>query len=280
MHSAGLSAAAAEAKMKALESRLEGHIKLDQGQKTQQGFGAASAQDFQAMMSALVKNQMAAGSMTLFANDPSKAANAISGSSNMLNMGMLTMLKNIAAQNGNSSNFNGLWSMPPTMNSGMIKSRPFDLAHFPVKGKVSSHFSDMSQGHAGRSHPISGHKHSHMGVDIAARQGAPIQSPWAGQVAYVGNIKGMGSQSVIVAHPQTVQPDGKILYSVFGHNDKATVNPGDFLSKGETLGQVGSKGHSTGPHLHWETRWADPKIDPRDLFKASASIAKDPLSFA
>ena len=143
----------------------------------------------------------------------------------------------------------------------------------PVKGEISSEY-----GH--RHHPISGHDHFHSGVDIAAPRGTVIRSPWAGTVVHVGNVKGFGNNTVIVAHENQVQPDGKIIYSVFGHNDKALVQVGEKISAGEVFATVGSEGNSTGPHLHWETRVAAPGIQGTSIFSHQLSHTVDPMSFA
>ena len=142
----------------------------------------------------------------------------------------------------------------------------------PVKGEVSSEY-----GH--RHHPISGHDHFHSGVDIAAKKGTVIRSPWAGTVIHVGYVQGFGNNTVVVAHENQVQSDGKIVYSVFGHNDKALVHQGEQIKAGEIFATVGSEGNSTGPHLHWETRIAAPGIYGTDIFKQEISHTVDPMSF-
>jgi murein DD-endopeptidase MepM/ murein hydrolase activator NlpD len=143
----------------------------------------------------------------------------------------------------------------------------------PVKGQVSSEY-----GH--RHHPISGHDHFHSGVDIAAKKGTVIRAPWAGKVVHVGYVQGFGNNTVVVAHENQIQADGKIIYSVFGHNDKALVHAGEQIRAGEIFATVGSEGNSTGPHLHWETRIAPPGVQGTDIFKQEISQTVDPMSFA
>lgn len=143
----------------------------------------------------------------------------------------------------------------------------------PVQGKISSEY-----GH--REHPISGHDHFHSGVDIAAPRGTPIRMPWEGEVVYVGNVQGFGKNTVIVAHENQAQADGKIIYSVFGHNDNVFVSKGQHLGQGEILGTVGSEGNSTGPHLHWETRVAEPGLSGTTVFNKHLSMTVNPMNFA
>jgi hypothetical protein len=143
----------------------------------------------------------------------------------------------------------------------------------PVKGEVSSEY-----GH--RHHPISGHHHFHTGVDIAAQKGTVIRSPWEGRIVHVGYVQGFGNNTVVVAHENQIQPDGKIIYSVFGHNDKALVHKGEYIKAGEIFATVGSEGNSTGPHLHWETRIAPAGVEGTDIFKKEISHTVDPMTFA
>ena len=54
--------------------------------------------------------------------------------------------------------------------------------------------------------------------------------------------------------------NGKI--SIYGHLSKVVVEPGQYLTKGQYIGNVGSTGYSTGPHLHFELRKDGVKYDP------------------
>ncbi len=145
-------------------------------------------------------------------------------------------------------------------------------ADLPVDGRISSHYGD-------RTHPVNGHHHFHSGVDIAAPLGSAIKAPWEGKVVYVGNVSGFGANTVIMAHPETAQKDGKIVYSIFGHNHSVNVAAGDIVAKGDSFATVGSEGRSTGPHLHWETRLAEPGLQGKDIFKEQISMTVNPLKF-
>lgn len=84
----------------------------------------------------------------------------------------------------------------------------------------------------------------HNGLDLAANMGDPIRAAKAGTVITAGEITGYG-QTVILQHP-----DGtKTLY---GHASRLLVKAGQAVKQGETIALVGSTGHSTGPHLHFE----------------------------
>jgi len=149
---------------------------------------------------------------------------------------------------------------------------PTELANFPVQGRVSSHYGE-------RVHPLTGETDFHNGVDIAAKAGDAIRSPWEGRVVFVGEAEGFGANTVVIEHRGTMQPDGQVMYSIFGHNKDVYVKYGDEIRKGEVFGTVGSDGHSTGPHLHWETRKAFPGLVGKAIFQDQLSMAIDPLKF-
>lgn len=159
---------------------------------------------------------------------------------------------------------------PAAMMASQINS---SSALIPVQGRISSEY-----GH--RHHPIGGQNHFHSGVDIAAPRGTAIRMPWDGEVVYSGYVQGFGPNTVIVAHENQLQADGKIVYSVFGHNDNVFVSKGQSLKQGEILGTVGSEGNSTGPHLHWETRIAEPGLTGTEVFNKQISMTVDPMTFA
>lgn len=274
----------AEARMQQIENRIGAKIEIATRRKSRKettGTSSVEENSFEATLSAMLNNQMLVSGFGDKKDDDSLLGGS---SSNMLNMGMLGMLQKMqssrAYNNYDMDLSNGLFSK--LANNGVENARfnPVKSATLPVQGRVSSQFSNMHAGDHGRLDPVSGHRHSHMGVDIAAAKGSPIESPWSGQVTYVGKVDGFGKGTVIVAHPETRQPDGKILYSVFGHNDQVFVKPGDQIGKGQVFATVGSDGHSTGPHLHWETRWAQPNVRGKDIFKSEIAMAVDPLSFA
>lgn len=85
----------------------------------------------------------------------------------------------------------------------------------------------------------------HEGIDIAAPTGRPIGSAAAGTVIVAGWSGGYGNL-VVVSH-------GSIA-TAYGHMSQISVSNGQQVSRGTVLGAVGSTGHSTGPHLHFEVR--------------------------
>lgn len=86
----------------------------------------------------------------------------------------------------------------------------------------------------------------HKGIDLAAPIGTDIKAPKAGTVISSGPATGFG-QWVRIRHA-----DGKI--TVYGHINRSFVKVGQKVNAGDVIAEVGNRGQSTGPHLHFEVR--------------------------
>lgn len=84
----------------------------------------------------------------------------------------------------------------------------------------------------------------HQGIDLAATTGTPIYAASAGKIIHSGWESGYGN-SVVIDH-------GEGRLTRYGHCAKVLIKPGVRVQKGQLIAQVGSTGHSTGPHLHFE----------------------------
>jgi murein DD-endopeptidase MepM/ murein hydrolase activator NlpD len=89
----------------------------------------------------------------------------------------------------------------------------------------------------------------HKGVDFGASYGAPIRAVGDGVVVGTGYQSGESGygQITIIRHSNG-------YYSAYAHQSSMVVHEGDHVTAGELIGYVGSTGHSTGPHLHFEIR--------------------------
>lgn len=93
--------------------------------------------------------------------------------------------------------------------------------------------------------PVSqGFGNGHMGIDIAAPMGSPILAAADGVVINAGPASGFGLW-IRIRHN-----DGTI--TTYGHNDVNFVSVGQRVTVGQRIGNVGNRGNSTGPHLHFE----------------------------
>ncbi|WP_307834349.1 M23 family metallopeptidase [Paractinoplanes lichenicola] len=84
----------------------------------------------------------------------------------------------------------------------------------------------------------------HAGVDIAGPDGSPILAAGAGVVVRAGAAQGYGN-AVLIDH-------GNGYLTHYGHMSAIAVHEGQRVEAGEQIGDEGSTGHSTGPHLHFE----------------------------
>ncbi len=95
----------------------------------------------------------------------------------------------------------------------------------------------------------------HAGIDLAAPAGTPVRAAAAGRVVGVERFRVRGL-AVILVH-------GAGVCAIYQHLRRALVGPGERVAAGERLGEVGTSGLSTGPHLHLEVRLLGVPQDPR-----------------
>lgn len=112
----------------------------------------------------------------------------------------------------------------------------------------------MSSGFGLRTHPIYGGLRAHKGVDLPAPTGTPIRATADGVVGKAERFGGYGLY-VQLEH-------GAALETRYGHMSRIAVAEGQRVHKGDVIGYVGSTGHSTGPHLHYEVRLAGTAVNP------------------
>ena len=126
-----------------------------------------------------------------------------------------------------------------------IKSKIGFIA--PIKGRISSTF--------GWRNPTSVTvPRYHTGIDIAAKEGTIIKSATNGKVIMTSSQGDYGN------HYQIQTQDIIIVYA---HCKKLYLKEGDMVKQGQEIAEVGSTGNSTGPHLHFEIRKGEQKIDPQ-----------------
>ncbi len=94
----------------------------------------------------------------------------------------------------------------------------------------------------------------HHGIDLAGNLGDYIMSSNYGRVVFTGKNGGYGLM-IIISHANNI-------LSIYGHLSKILVKRKQFVKRGEVIGEIGSTGRSTGPHLHFEIRKNNRSIDP------------------
>jgi murein DD-endopeptidase MepM/ murein hydrolase activator NlpD len=120
-----------------------------------------------------------------------------------------------------------------------LGSAPWGQIQWPIIGKVSS-------GYGMRIHPIFGDYRMHTGIDIDGYSGEPIHACAKGVVVYAGWLSGYGN-CVIIQHDLTHS-------SLYAHQRSYFVKVDQEVKMGEVIGEVGTTGWSTDPHLHFEIR--------------------------
>ncbi len=119
---------------------------------------------------------------------------------------------------------------------------------YPVQGRITSPFGM-------RFHPILHRWKLHDGTDFGGGCGTPIRAVASGVVSERYYNRGYGNR-LMIDHGRI---NGAYITSGYNHAIRYTVSPGQQVSKGQTIGYVGSTGYSTGCHLHFMI-WRNGKV--------------------
>jgi hypothetical protein len=112
----------------------------------------------------------------------------------------------------------------------------------------------ISSGFGSRTDPFQKVFKKHNGIDLPAATGAPVYATKDGKVIAAGEMGNAGN-AVIIDHGGNVE-------TRYYHLSKIHVKNGKKVSQGDLIGEVGSTGKSTGPHLHYEIRVRSNPVDP------------------
>ena len=130
----------------------------------------------------------------------------------------------------------------------------------PVVGEV-----EFTSGFGVRSDPFLGRPAMHTGLDFRAATGDPVRATASGKVVSSGSAGGYG-RMVEIDH-------GNGLSTRYGHLSEINAKVGDQIKIGQVIGEVGSTGRSTGPHLHYETRIDGEAVDPQKFLRAGVRLS-------
>lgn len=153
----------------------------------------------------------------------------------------------------------------PFKESDVPDSKVIDVSDYfmPCPGRVTSNYGYRAK--FGR---------MHKGIDLAIRSNDTIYAAFDGKVRLTAyEARGYGNY-VIIRHPNGLE-------TVYGHLNKALVKPEQVVRAGEPIALGGSTGRSTGPHLHFETRFMGYAINPAAIFDfANQTTHTDTYTFS
>ena len=136
-------------------------------------------------------------------------------------------------------------------DANVPNTKVLDVRHYvmPIKGNyVTSHYGYRPQ--FGR---------SHKGVDLRSAVGDTVYSAFSGRVRLTRYERGGYGFYVIVRHENGLE-------TVYGHLSRFLVKPDQYDKAGQPIALSGNTGRSTGPHLHFETRFMGYAINPEAIF--------------
>lgn len=130
----------------------------------------------------------------------------------------------------------------------------------PAEGRISSVY--------GSQRILNGEeKTPHNALDIAAATGTPVFAPADAKVTLAYDEMFLTGKTVMLAHGQDVTTS-------YSHLSKLDVKTGDKVKKGQKIGEIGSTGRATGPHLHWVVSWRDKRVDPAVFIENSKAFCE------
>jgi murein DD-endopeptidase MepM/ murein hydrolase activator NlpD len=127
-----------------------------------------------------------------------------------------------------------------------------DLFAWPIRGRISS-------GYGYRSSPFTGVRQFHSGLDISSPSGTPVRAAMPGRVSAAGWDNSYGNY-VLISHHSGYR-------TMYAHLSVIRVKSGAYVGTGERIGDVGSTGLSTGPHLHFTVYKNGRTVNPQMLMR-------------
>ncbi len=152
-------------------------------------------------------------------------------------------------------------SGPCTANCGSGTNKDGDIVFGGGPGSCGYQHNGGGDGSLGLPFPpgsytvIRGFLPWHSGIDLAKPTGLPVFAAGAGTVIFAGWSDWGYGYSIVIAHTPT-------LMTLYGHLSRINVSCGQFVSRAQLIGAVGTSGNSTGPHLHFEIRINQVPVNP------------------
>jgi murein DD-endopeptidase MepM/ murein hydrolase activator NlpD len=145
---------------------------------------------------------------------------------------------------------------------------PPDLRVLTTEPVIFSDRTSESSGYGWREDPKNRHQKFHHGSDYRAKPGTPIVAAGEGTVIFAGRRGGYGNV-VFIDH-------GGGIITRYAHMRRIETKLGATIHAGDRVGQVGSTGRTTGPHLHFEVRLAGRSVDPNTALTVAEIMRESP----
>jgi murein DD-endopeptidase MepM/ murein hydrolase activator NlpD len=139
----------------------------------------------------------------------------------------------------------------PLNNEKKVQSEKVVLS-WPMRGPITSGFGV-------RTHPFSGDKKFHCGLDIGAEEGTVVRSAGEGRVIFSGWKEAYGNM-IVIAHRNN-------YITIYAHNSKNLVDVNETIKRGQKIALSGKTGAVTGAHLHFEIRKGIVPLNPFRILK-------------
>ena len=169
----------------------------------------------------------------------------------------------------NTSNTSPTTNFTPFTDNGEKDPHPELIYPLMTPARITSRF-------GWRTHPLTGKRRFHSGLDIAAPTGAPVVATESGTIVSAGWNGGYG-KAIVIQHNGTQQ-------TLYGHLSEISVQSGQSIAKGTVIGLVGSTGNSSGPHLHFESRMSNGSswvaVDPSQAIQYAVANLRRSMPFA
>ncbi len=139
----------------------------------------------------------------------------------------------------------------PVNNEKKLQSEKVVLS-WPLRGPITSGFGI-------RTHPFSGDKKFHCGLDIGAEEGPVVRAAGEGKVIFSGWKEAYGNM-IVISHKNN-------YITIYAHNGKNLVDVNETINKGQKIALSGKTGAVTGAHLHFEIRKGIVPLNPVRILK-------------
>ena len=140
----------------------------------------------------------------------------------------------------------------------MASKQQDKIDHIPSVMPLNIDDYTVASGYGYRRDPVYGATAMHQGLDFAAKNGTNVYATADGRIS-VADWKGGYGNCIDIDH-------GYNYTTRYAHLSKITVHEGQMVRRGEKIGEVGSTGKSTGPHLHYEVRFKDQPQNPINYY--------------